>query len=359
MQHGAGRAGGNDGEEKARQQTMRRLYWREVGAFVCCSVLPAGGAWILDTARVFLNLPSQSAVSKISVALFAIVAELRVVAHLAKLVQAHTLTPKRAEAPTAATREPVESHNKSNSSIELDDTDDTDSNHNKNTDIDGRIGRLEARVESILRVAQDPGIRQAAAAATANTRKLVACIVAEIIDPQLRELQDELARSAVRTSTLASLTDARLHAIDQRLSQTGALADETHRWTRDLVNRNPTWKQETQRRRPGILAAIYNALVGLLTGWYYGSYAYVYEPEWPRARPSVLGDLEQEPPRLPTATQKVRTLVPAKGARCRGGLAPVIEEDGEDDEEEDERRRTLGIPLSEAVTHRSKHMSIF
>lgn len=74
-----------------QQSALSELYIHEALALISCFVLPLVGAYLLHAIRSQLSRPSEGLVSNYNLTIFLLVAELRTLSHMIKLVQARTL----------------------------------------------------------------------------------------------------------------------------------------------------------------------------------------------------------------------------------------------------------------------------
>ncbi|PCD38114.1 hypothetical protein AU210_006600 [Fusarium oxysporum f. sp. radicis-cucumerinum] len=74
-----------------QQEALAELYYYEIIALASCFILPLLGAYLLHAIRSQLSRPSEGLVSNYNLTIFLLVAELRVLSHMIKLVQSRTL----------------------------------------------------------------------------------------------------------------------------------------------------------------------------------------------------------------------------------------------------------------------------
>lgn len=179
-----------------QQSALSELYMHEALALISCFVLPLVGAYLLHAIRSQLSRPSEGLVSNFNLTVFLLVAELRTLSHMIKLVQARTLHLQR-----VVHENPYTAGASSTTQV---------------ADLLRRVQLLEGR--SPL-----PGPRQAGEAEPEQEVTITKDVRAAI-QPELDALNRAMRRYEKRSTLLQHQTDARFGGVEGRLDDAIALA---------------------------------------------------------------------------------------------------------------------------------------
>ncbi|KAK3356967.1 hypothetical protein B0T25DRAFT_143082 [Lasiosphaeria hispida] len=200
--------------EQARH-ALTELYLHEIFALLMCFTAPVVGAYLLHAIRNQLSRPSEGLVSNYNLTIFILAAEIGPLSHLIRLVQARTLHLQRIVNSNPYREELV---------------------------TPSQIHSLARRLESVeTRITTPPSSSSSSLSPTTNPQnghsdptqplrhqaKLEAALVRDVrnaIQPELDALNRAVRRYEKKATVLASLTDARLGALDTRLDDAVSLA---------------------------------------------------------------------------------------------------------------------------------------
>lgn len=201
---------GSDGLRADREAAQKELRFYELTALLCCITFPVLAAWLLHGIRSQLTRPSEGLVSNYNLTIFILVAEIRPLSHLIKMIQRRTLFLQRkvivellAEA-------------KSGDGQQL-------------KDVSSRLEELEAHVADRIAgsaaeqtpVSSDAVVAKASSAAAADVKKA--------IQPELDALNRAMRRYEKRTTISAVQFEARLQDLEARLHDVVSLAAAAQR----------------------------------------------------------------------------------------------------------------------------------
>lgn len=188
---------------------QRELRLHEMMALFSCFACPFMAAWLLHTIRSQLTRPSEGLVSNYNLTIFLLVAEVRPIAHLIKLIQRRTFFLQR----------------RVNSDVFMESRR-TDTQ--QASDITHRLDALELHIADKIASngEQDMETREALAAkasasATADVKKM--------IQPELDALNRAMRRYEKRTAISSVQIEARLQDLEARLQDVVALAAAVQR----------------------------------------------------------------------------------------------------------------------------------
>lgn len=185
-----------------QQSAIKELYTHEILALASCFAMPLISAYLLHYIREQLNRPSNGLVSHSNLTIFLLVAEMRSMSHLIKLVQSRTLHLQRIVHKNPYVSRPPSD----NQIVEL-------------------LGRIEALETSGAVVRDIPEERDDEQDSTkSNQESLVARDVRNAIQPELDALNRAMRRYEKRSTLLQHQTDARFGNVDARLGDAIALA---------------------------------------------------------------------------------------------------------------------------------------
>lgn len=188
---------------------QRELRLHEVMALFCCFACPLMAAWLLHAIRSQLTRPSEGLVSNYNLTIFLLVAEVRPLAHLIKLIQKRTFFLQR----------------RVNADV-LSETRRADTQ--QVLDITHRLDALEVHVADRIASsgAQDSESGEALAA---RASALATVEVKKLIQPELDALNRAMRRYEKRTAISSVQTEARLQDLEARLQDVVALAAAVQR----------------------------------------------------------------------------------------------------------------------------------
>lgn len=188
---------------------QRELRLHEIMALFSCFACPFMAAWLLHTIRSQLTRPSEGLVSNYNLTIFLLVAEVRPIAHLIKLIQRRTFFLQR----------------RINSDVILDSK---RADTQQVVDITHRLDALELHVaDKIANTGeQEPETREALAA---KASALATADVKKMISPELDALNRAMRRYEKRTAISSVQIEARLQDLEARLQDVVALAAAVQR----------------------------------------------------------------------------------------------------------------------------------
>lgn len=181
------------------------LRFHELVALLTCFVSPIIGAWLLHTIRSRLSRPSEGLVSNYNLAVFLLAAELRPLAHLAKLVQARTLYLQRSLNPS-----PI------NPALSLD--------PQRFQDLSARLDDIEAHIAA--------AVPSSAHKPSSSNPPISAQIITEVrksLQPDLDALNRAVRRYEKRATLLSMQTESRLQDLESRMADAITLAAAAER----------------------------------------------------------------------------------------------------------------------------------
>ncbi|EHY60207.1 hypothetical protein HRR83_009168 [Exophiala dermatitidis] len=189
---------------------QRELRFHELAALISCFIFPLLAAWLLHGIRSQLTRPSEGLVSNYNLTIFILVAEIRPLSHMIKLVQRRTLFLQR-----RVNAEVLKESSRSESQ--------------QLRDLAHRLEELEAHVAD--RVAKsggqpaDPAEEEVASKASS----LAASEVKKTVQPELDALNRAMRRYEKRITISSVQIEARLDDLEVRLNDVVALAAAAQR----------------------------------------------------------------------------------------------------------------------------------
>ena len=190
---------------------QKELHIYELLALCSCFVFPPIAAWLLHSIRSQLSRPSEGLVSNYNLTIFILVAEIRPMSHLIKMVQRRTLYLQR-RANTDALRE----------SNRGDDQQAQDLSH--------RLEELEAHVAD--RIADSGKPKEEEPSSDALVAKASATVTSEVkrtVQPELDALNRAMRRYEKRSTISSVQIEARLQDLETRLRDVVSLAAAAQR----------------------------------------------------------------------------------------------------------------------------------
>lgn len=188
---------------------QRELRLHEMMALFCCFACPLMAAWLLHAIRSQLTRPSEGLVSNYNLTIFLLVAEVRPIAHLIKLIQRRTFFLQR------RVNADVLSESRQADTQQV-------------FDITHRLDALELHVADRIASsgAQEPETGEALAA---KASALATADVKKLIQPELDALNRAMRRYEKRTAISSVQIEARLQDLEARLQDVVALAAAVQR----------------------------------------------------------------------------------------------------------------------------------
>ncbi|KAI1613842.1 hypothetical protein EDD36DRAFT_208704 [Exophiala viscosa] len=207
---GDGTTDRSDALRSERQSAQKELRFYELTALLCCFTFPLLGAWLLHAIRSQLSRPSEGLVSDYNLTIFMLVAEIRPLSHLIKMVQRRTLFVQRKInvelLPEAKPGDPQQLRDVSSRLEELE-------AHVANRIAGNAANETPANSEALA--------QKASASATADVKKA--------IQPELDALNRAMRRYEKRTTISAVQFEARLQDLEGRLHDVVSLAAAAQR----------------------------------------------------------------------------------------------------------------------------------
>lgn len=199
----------DDEQNQDVRAELSELRIHEMLALFSCFILPALATWVLHAIRSQLSRPSEGLVSNFNLTIFLMVAEIRPVSHLIKLIQRRTLFLQR--------RLNLER-------LSFDGSGDNP----KVQDLSARIEELESHVANGIatKASSDP---RPSAELLAKTSADAATNVKKAVQPELDALSRAMRRYEKRSTISAVQVEARLQDLEGRLKDVVALAAAAQR----------------------------------------------------------------------------------------------------------------------------------
>lgn len=187
-----------------QQEALAELYYYEIIALASCFILPLLGAYLLHAIRSQLSRPSEGLVSNYNLTIFLLVAELRVLSHMIKLVQSRTLHLQR-----VVRGGPSRFQQGSENSGQLE-------------SVLARLERLESRFAAEEATSAQETKQEISKAKQKDS--IVARDVRNAIQPELDALNRAVRRYEKKATLLQFQTESRFSGVDARLDDAIALA---------------------------------------------------------------------------------------------------------------------------------------
>ncbi|KAG5768306.1 hypothetical protein H9Q72_004143 [Fusarium xylarioides] len=187
-----------------QQEALAELYYYEIIALASCFILPLLGAYLLHAIRSQLSRPSEGLVSNYNLTIFLLVAELRVLSHMIKLVQSRTLHLQR-----VVQGGPSRFQKGSENSGQLE-------------SVLARLERLESRFAAEETMSVQETKQEISKAKQKDS--VVARDVRNAIQPELDALNRAVRRYEKKATLLQFQTESRFSGVDARLDDAIALA---------------------------------------------------------------------------------------------------------------------------------------
>ena len=185
--------------EEVRQHATVELRKQELFALFATFTFPAVAAYLLHIIRAQLSRPSTGLVSDYNLCIFILAAEFWPCRQVARLVSARTLHLQRTVA-------------------ELDDVNESPVNKESMASLTVRIAELEARVADQSLLAPNMSMAQKADVTDLATE------IRKRYEPRLEGLERAVRRYEKRSTTMAMVTEQRLHNLEIRMQDALSLA---------------------------------------------------------------------------------------------------------------------------------------
>ncbi|EXJ62871.1 hypothetical protein A1O7_03313 [Cladophialophora yegresii CBS 114405] len=196
-------------EEAAAAQKELRVH--ELLALLSCFVFPLIAAWLLHSIRSQLSRPSEGLVSNYNLSIFVLVAEIRPIAHLIKMVQRRTLFLQR-----RANMDFLKESSRADSQ--------------QFRDLTHRLDEMEAYVaDRAVHSGKQRDEQINADALVARTTATVASEVKRTVQPEVDALNRAMRRYEKRSTISSVQIEARLQDLEIRLNDVVSLAAAAQR----------------------------------------------------------------------------------------------------------------------------------
>ncbi|EXJ93123.1 hypothetical protein A1O3_01680 [Capronia epimyces CBS 606.96] len=194
--------------ERASAQKELRIH--ELLALLSCLVFPLLAAWLLHGIRSQLTRPSEGLISNYNLTVFILVAEIRPLSHLIKMVQRRTLFLQR--------RVNVEVLKEK-----------TQSDGQQLRDLTHRLEELETHIADRIAGSGEQSNDQAGDVLAAKVSELATLDVRKTVQPELDALSRAMRRYEKRSTISSVQIEARLEDLEVRLNDVVALAAAAQR----------------------------------------------------------------------------------------------------------------------------------
>ncbi len=193
-----------------RTSAQKELRFYEVVALLCCFTFPLLAAWLLHGIRSQLSRPSEGLVSNYNLTIFILVAEIRPLSHLIKMVQRRTLFLQR----------------KVNVDMLVEDK---RIDNQQLMDVSRRLEELESHVADQIAARSPQETDSAGNALDAKLPGVVRSEVQKTVQPEVDALNRAMRRYEKRTTISAVQFEARLQDLEARLNDVVSLAAAAQR----------------------------------------------------------------------------------------------------------------------------------
>ncbi|EXJ91336.1 hypothetical protein A1O1_04448 [Capronia coronata CBS 617.96] len=204
------RAASADTFDRERTSAQRELRIHEVLALLSCFIFPLMAAWLLHAIRAQLSRPSEGLVSNYNLTIFILVAEIRPLSHMIKMVQRRTLFLQR----------------RVNAEV-LQEASQSDTQQLR--DVAHRLEELEAHIADRIAGSGEQSTDQAGDVLAAKASALATLDVRKTMQPELDALNRAMRRYEKRSTISSVQIEARLEDLELRLNDVVALAAAAQR----------------------------------------------------------------------------------------------------------------------------------
>lgn len=195
-------------EDSLSAQTELRVH--EMLALVFCFIFPLLAAWLLHAIRSQLSRPSEGLVSDYNLTIFILVAEIRPLSHLIKMVQRRTLfLQRRVNADVLKESNSIDSQ--------------------QLLDVTNRLEEMEAHIADRIAGSGAQGNEKSDDALAIKASALATSEVKKTVQPELDALNRAMRRYEKRTAISSVQIEARLQDLETRLNDVVSLAAAAQR----------------------------------------------------------------------------------------------------------------------------------
>lgn len=194
-------------DKESAQKELRR---HELLALLSCFIFPLLAAWLLHGIRSQLTRPSEGLVSNYNLTIFILVAEIRPLSHMIKMIQRRTLFLQR----------------RVNADVLLESA---RSDSRQVRDLSSRLEEIEAHIADRIADTGETADEQAGNQLAAKASELVTSDMKKTVQPELDALNRAMRRYEKRTTISSVQIEARLQDLEARLNDVVALAAAAQR----------------------------------------------------------------------------------------------------------------------------------
>lgn len=197
---------------------QQELHMHEMLALASCFLFPLLAAWLLHGIRSQLSRPSEGLVSNYNLSIFLLMAEIRPLSHLIKMIQARTLFLQR--------------------HVNLEVLQDNRKTEQTNVeDLLVRVEELEAHIANGIAENGNTGTIENTEALTAKASSQATAEIRKTVQPELEALNRAMRRYEKRSTISAVQQEARMQELEARVKDVVVLAAAAQRHT-DHQSRN-------------------------------------------------------------------------------------------------------------------------
>lgn len=197
--------------DQATMNARQELRVHELLAFASCFIFPLLAAWLLHGIRSQLSRPSEGLVSTYNLTIFLLVAEIRPLSHLIKMIQRRTLFLQR-----TVNLEILKDHSKMDQI--------------KHDDLLIRLEELEAHVANAIASTDVPKDIETPEAIVAKASSQASSELRRLFQPELDALNRAMRRYEKRSTVSAVQHEARMQELETRVKDVMVLAAAAHRY---------------------------------------------------------------------------------------------------------------------------------
>jgi hypothetical protein len=195
---------------EAMASAQQELRVHELLALGCCFIFPLLAAWLLHTIRSHLSRPSEGLVCNYNLSIFLLMAEIRPLSHLIKMIQARTLYLQR-----HVNLEVLEENRKGDKgAIE---------------DLSTRVEELEAHIANGIAEKNTSDLTESSETITAKASSQATAEVRKAVQPELEALNRAMRRYEKRSTISAVQQEARMQELEARVKDVVVLAAAVQR----------------------------------------------------------------------------------------------------------------------------------
>jgi hypothetical protein len=195
---------------EAMASAQQELRVHELVALGCCFIFPLLAAWLLHAIRSHLSRPSEGLVCNYNLSIFLLMAEIRPLSHLIKMIQARTLYLQR-----HVNLEVLEENRKGDKgAIE---------------DLLTRVEELEAHIANGIAEKNTSDPTESSETITAKASSQATAEVRKTVQPELEALNRAMRRYEKRSTISAVQQEARMQELEARVKDVVVLAAAVQR----------------------------------------------------------------------------------------------------------------------------------